>query len=545
MSYVNFGADPKSATKACPQPPVRAPSQGPDITRINVEGLFKNTSYWHETALRLSRAVQIPTVSYDDMVALPAPGEPENKWKPFLDFHDFLEQEFPLLHKSLKREVVNKYALIYTWDGTNPSLKPIMLTAHMDVVPVAESSIGDWLHPPFAGVIQGGKVWGRGSYDNKNALLCLMEAVEALLAVNFQPTRTIIMAFGYDEEITLHGARNMGYVLLGRYGRDSIEFVLDEGTTIGEAFSRPFGLIATTERGHSNAVISVATEGGHSSQPPPHTSIGILSEAIVRLEAHPYTPRLEDSNPFVECLRCWEKYGTMEHGLSALIRHMDRPWVRAKLVDQLAQTSVDWRNKMVTSQAADVISGGTKVNALPEEATVMVNYRIAMSDSVSVVEEHLIKVLRPVVTHHNLTLEFQRENGVFRYPLENSRDKSWYDIAKAKRVMKIRLEANFEPSPIASTHSLGYSVLGGTMRHVFDPNPDSNHSSLIIAPTVNRGNTDTRHYVALAPSAIYRFRPSREGQVGGMHSVNEFVTVEGHVEGILFYHELIRNWNEV
>lgn len=100
--------------------------------------------------------------------------------------------------------------------------------AHQDVVPIDDAS--DWTHPPFAGVFDGEWIWGRGSSDCKNVLIGLMSVVEDLLSQDWQPQRTVLFAFGFDEES--HGFLGAGAIsaaLEERYGKDSFEFILDEG----------------------------------------------------------------------------------------------------------------------------------------------------------------------------------------------------------------------------------------------------------------------------------------------------------------------------
>ena len=122
-------------------------------------------------AQNLSRAIQYKTISSQYPSKFDA--------APFIAFHKFLEEAFPRTHSQLKKEVINKYSLLYTWKGSDENLKPIVLMAHFDVVPVSYGSGGDWTYPPFSGKIADGFIWGRGSLDDKGCLLALMEAVEA------------------------------------------------------------------------------------------------------------------------------------------------------------------------------------------------------------------------------------------------------------------------------------------------------------------------------------------------------------------------------
>ena len=122
----------------------------------------------------------------------------------FTDFHAYLRETFPRLHATLQREVLGDpraYSLLYTWTGRDPSLPPVVLMAHLDVVPVVPETEDQWEHDAFSGDIADGYVWGRGSLDDKVMVLAIMEAVEMRLAEGFQPTRTTYLAFGQDEEV--------------------------------------------------------------------------------------------------------------------------------------------------------------------------------------------------------------------------------------------------------------------------------------------------------------------------------------------------------
>lgn len=88
------------------------------------------------------------------------------------------------------------------------SSKPILLAAHQDVVP-ANSAVR-WSHPPFEPYYDGQYLWGRGSSDCKNNLIGILSALESLLKQGWKPNRTVIAAFGFDEETGgVRGATNI------------------------------------------------------------------------------------------------------------------------------------------------------------------------------------------------------------------------------------------------------------------------------------------------------------------------------------------------
>jgi Gly-Xaa carboxypeptidase len=142
---------------------------------------------------------------------------------------DFINRATISSHRRMNRDKVNTLGLVYTIRGTDSSLKPLMLAAHQDVVPVADDST--WSYPPFSGYFDGRWLWGRGASDDKNSLTGLMSALETLLSnPDWVPKRTIILALGFDEECSgRRGAGTIGPHLEKLYGRNSMALVLDEG----------------------------------------------------------------------------------------------------------------------------------------------------------------------------------------------------------------------------------------------------------------------------------------------------------------------------
>ena len=118
----------------------------------------------------LGAAIRINTTSYDDRSSIDT-GR-------LLEFHTFLENTYPLVHENCAREVIGDYSLLYTWEGSDPDSDPIVLMAHMDVVPVEAGTEDDWQEPAFSGAVADNKIWGRGALDDKGALIATIEAVE-------------------------------------------------------------------------------------------------------------------------------------------------------------------------------------------------------------------------------------------------------------------------------------------------------------------------------------------------------------------------------
>ena len=174
-------------------------------------------------ASHLAEAIRFQTISHQDLA--------DDDVEEWLALHNWLERTYPIIHRVLKREIINKYSLLYRWEGQNPSLEPVMFLAHMDVAPVEPGSEGDWSELPYDGVISEGFVWGRGTLDMKGILVGIMEAVELQLAKGHQPQRTIMFGFGHDEEVGgQNGAVKMAELLKNRGVR--LKWIIDEGAAI-------------------------------------------------------------------------------------------------------------------------------------------------------------------------------------------------------------------------------------------------------------------------------------------------------------------------
>ena len=172
------------------------------------------------------QSISYQTVSFGDA----------KKWDsiPFINFRKFLETTYPLVHQKLEREIVSNYSYLYKWQGTNNSLKPYILMAHQDVVPIEESTRNQWHFEPFSGTIKDGYICGRGTTDDKINLISILESAEKLLKGNFQPERTIYFVFGHDEEIGgKNGAKKIASLLESR--NIKADLIMDEGGFVKKA----------------------------------------------------------------------------------------------------------------------------------------------------------------------------------------------------------------------------------------------------------------------------------------------------------------------
>ncbi|KAK4704079.1 Gly-Xaa carboxypeptidase, partial [Phenoliferia sp. Uapishka_3] len=486
-----------------------------------------------------SGLVQVKSESFDDNGDVGGPNR-DVRWDNFYEIAKYLEKTFPLLHEKLTLTKVNTHGLVFTWEGSDTSLAPSLFMAHQDTVPVNPSTLNLWTYAPWSGHYDGKYVWGRGAADCKNTLSGILEAVTLLLEGGFKPQRTAVFAFGFDEESKgWEGAGEISKYLEGVYGKDGFAFAIDEGGLgIGEMYGAAMALPATGEKGYIDVNFTLHTPGGHSSIPPPHTGIGILSSIVTHLESSPYSPSINLESPIFSLLQCVAEHGKLPGDLKTYVDKGSRAgkWgarARQIVADKFAALGRAQRYLVSTSQAADVIGGGVKVNALPETSYVVVNYRVAVDSSPQVVIDKITTLMLPIA--HKFSLDLDAFGQKFSFKPEESLEGASDEIVGGE--LKILAVNALEPAPISPTASKQWKILSSTIQHVYQSKyPDG----LVVSPSVMTGNTDTRFMWNLTKH-IYRFTPMDRAASFGIHTVDEHLLFDDHIDGVWFFHELIRN----
>jgi carboxypeptidase PM20D1 len=437
-------------------------------------------------AKRLAAAIRFRTISSFD--------HPDQDADALRGMQAHIASNFPAFHAATTREIVAGYSLLYTWQGSDTSLKPVALTAHQDVVPVAPGTDKDWQHPPFDGVIADGYVWGRGSWDDKGNLYAMLEAAEALATQGFKPKRTIYFAFGHDEEVAgTRGAKGIAALLAQRNVR--LDYILDEGLLITEGIlkglDKPAALIGVAEKGYATLVLTAHATPGHSSMPPRETAIGMMATALTRLE--------DNKLPMQARGAVAEMFDTLAPEMSGFNRIvLSNLWLfKPLLLKQLEKTGPT-EASVRTTTALTIFNAGDQDNVLPGNAQATVNFRLLPGDTQTSVTEHV----RSTIANPKI------------------------DIAP--------FPGNTDPPRVTATSSDAYRALTRTIRETF---PD-----VIVAPGLMVAATDSRHYAEVADS-IFRFSPVRATaeDLKRFHGSNERLSIENYGDMIRFYRRLMEN----
>jgi carboxypeptidase PM20D1 len=435
---------------------------------------------------RLSKAITFKTISYQERSKF--------DFKEFDKFIAFLQESYPEVHKQLELEKINGYALVYRWQGTDSSKKPVGLTSHYDVVPILDGTEENWEQPPFSGVIIDEKIWGRGTLDDKIGVIGIMEAIEKLLRVGFTPSRDMYFMFGFDEEV---GGENGAMAIADTLKNKGVTFafVLDEGGAIVEnmvpGVTQPVGVVGISEKGFANAELTIEGSGGHSSQPKNHTNIGCLANAIAKLEDKQFKGDLKGPGKDLFDFVAPE----MSFGMKYVFANqfIFEPAIEKILLGKPATAAL-----IRTTIAPTIFQAGEQHNALPEKAYANINLRLMPGDSVEDVENFIRKTIDDD------------------------------DI----RVKVIGSEA----SKVSSIDGWQFTTIQQATRNVYQ--------NAVIAPYLMFAGSDAKHYDKISENT-YRFLPVQitSEDLNRMHGTNEHISIENYLNAIKVYAEVIKEAN--
>jgi len=435
----------------------------------------------------LSKAITYKTVSYQDRSKF--------DFTEFEKFITFLAESYPSVHNELELEKINKYALIFKWKGSDSSKNPIGFTSHYDVVPVLEGTEGNWEQPPFSGTVENGKIWGRGTLDDKIGVIGILEAVEFLVNDGFKPERDVYIMFGFDEEIGGdEGALSIVNTLKDR--GVTFDFVLDEGGAIVEnmvpGVNQPVGVVGISEKGSATAELSIEGSGGHSSQPKDHTNIGRIASAIAKLEDTQFKGDLRGPGEDLFEYVAPEMSFAMKYVFANKI--IFEPVIEQILLQKPATAAL-----IRTTIAPTIFNAGEQYNALPEKATAFINHRLMPGDS-----------LEDVKTFIEDTIEDDEINVTI---------------------------TGSEASKVSSINGWEFKSIQQAARNVYN--------DAVIAPYLMFAGSDAKHYDSISKNT-YRFLPVQiaSEDLNRMHGTNEHISKDNFIQAIKFYAEIIKESNQ-
>ena len=379
-------------------------------------------------------------------------------------------------------------ALLFLWPGQKAG-DPTVLKAHNEVVPVDEDK---WDKPPFAGIIEDGVLWGRGTLDTKVTFNGILSAANHLIEKGFRPEHDIYFAFSGGEEVNGNGAPN----IVQWFQRHDIHpaLVVDEGGAVVEqvfpGVTQPCGMIGIAEKGMMNVEYKVLSGGGHASAPPPETPIDILTKACRTLHGKPFPMHI--TKPAAEMFDTLGRYSSF--GYKILFANL---WCFGPVLDIFCRLTGGEINALTrTTMAFTMMQGSSARNVIPPEAKIVANIRLNPADSVASAAAYLKKTVND------------------------------------PRV-EITVLESFEPSPISETDCPAWDKVASAVAQTW--------KGCVVSPYLMVQCSDSRHYRDLS-NHVYRFSAmdltAEERKT--IHGNNERIRLECACKAVEFYIRLIR-----
>ncbi len=444
------------------------PEPGP-IEEVSIDG--------DAAAAHLQAMVRCRTVS--------APEERDER--EFQKFRDLLPKCYPTVFSKCETERIASTGVLIRWQGKHHDA-PAVFLSHYDVVPAEES---EWEKPPFAGVLEDGVLWGRGTLDMKNQLCGVLEAMEYLLKDGFTPEQDIYMALSGEEEMMGPTAPAIRDVFQAR--GITPKFVLDEGGDIMDDFfpGAPVNcaMVGVGEKGVAKLYFTARSDGGHASVPTKNNPLPRLCRAMVKIEKHPFPQR---SGPALDkMVDTMGRYCRFSTRLLLANRDVLRPVYFRWLRRQGGMLEASSRTTFALTKAR----GSSMGNVIPTEGEMFANMRLLWGDTTESVMRDLQKILR------DPEVEITAGTGA-------------------------------EPRP-DSEMSAGWEEIRSAVHAVWP--------QAVVTPYLMVACTDSRHWRDICPN-VYRFsaKAVTGAEKATVHGVNERIRTENTVNAARFFVHLMR-----
>jgi len=364
------------------------------------------------------------------------------------------------------------------------SKKPVIVMAHIDVVPAVKDS---WDTDPFELVEIDGFLHGRGSSDNKGGAAALITTFIRLKEEGFVPENDIIMLLTGDEETGMESII---------YFRDNFEsvrrspfaFNSDGGYITGTMKNPRAFRLQSAEKVYMTVTMTTSNRGGHSSIPRPDNAIYDLADAIKKVEDYKFPISLNETTR-----------ATLEFTLNEA-KGNDRDEIMSILEGE-AESDFDIVNNnsevnamLRTTCVATKLSAGHAENALPVSATATVNCRVLPHEN----PEDVFSTLQELVGKN----------------------------------VKISSVSNFQKSPVSPITSEIERIVGDAIHKVF---PD-----LPLVPTMSTGATDALHLRSIG-IPVYGTSAMMTDPTGYRgHGLNERIEITAYQASLDFWYGVMK-----
>ena len=402
----------------------------------------------------------------------------------FARFRELTWELFPDIRKACEYREFDG-AMLLKWKGSDQSKRPVLFMNHYDVVPAKAE---DWKYPPFSAEIADGKIWGRGTLDDKGGYWAMLQAADDLAAAGFTPARDIYFEMDCNEETFGTGARAVAAWLQEQGIR--FDMVLDEG---GDIVREPissakgtFAMIGVGEKSVVNLKFTARSSGGHASTPEKNTPLVRLGKFMAYVDRHQvFDVKLPDA--IAEMLKVMAPYSDKLGKITGKADKLSKP---LGMIMPLMGASTG--ALVATTIAFTLIGGGEAVNVIPGEAWVIGDMRCSHHQG----QESSIKAITKVAK------KFGLETEVIQYEPESKL-------------------ADFKGEAVRLVSEAVMATVPGV---------DA------CAPYIMTGGSDARFFDDLSDQCI-RFLPFtiEAEQLESIHGINECVAIDSLVPAVDYY----------
>ncbi|HLK20527.1 MAG TPA: M20/M25/M40 family metallo-hydrolase [Bryobacteraceae bacterium] len=270
-------------------------------------------------------------------------------------------------------------------------LRPLLLIAHSDVVPVDRSQ---WSVPPFSAELRGGFIYGRGAQDDKSLLAAELAVMVELKRRGVKLTRDVILLSESDEEA---GSTGINWLVRNAYSKIDAAFALNEG---GAALDLHSGTrifqIQTTEKVPTRVVLTAKGTAGHASLPRPDNPVVHLARAIAALASAAQPVQLNTTTRrYFSDLAKLPDYAW----LAPLLSNLDQESTAVAAANKIEAVDPELNSMLRTSVTPTMLSAGIKVNVIPNQATAQVDVRRLPAETRQEIETRFRNIINdPAVT---------------------------------------------------------------------------------------------------------------------------------------------------
>ena len=364
------------------------------------------------------------------------------------------------------------------------SKKPVIVMAHIDVVPAVKDS---WDTDPFELVEIDGFLHGRGSSDNKGGAAALITTFIRLKEEGFVPENDIIMLLTGDEETGMESII---------YFRDNFEsvrqsqfaFNSDGGYITGTMKNPRAFRLQSAEKVYMTVTMTTSNRGGHSSIPRPDNAIYDLADAIKKVEDYKFPISLNETTRATLEFTLYEAKGNDRDEIMSILEG------KAESDFDIVNNNSEVNAMLRTTCVATKLSAGHAENALPVSATATVNCRVLPHEN----PEDVFSTLQELVGKN----------------------------------VKISSVSNFQKSPVSPITSEIERIVGDAIHKVF---PD-----LPLVPTMSTGATDALHLrgIGIPVYGTSAMMTDPTGYRG--HGLNERIEITAYQATLDFWYRVMK-----